>query len=90
MKSGHWKRYHILVWSDCHHKNAFVHIFLCGLVKTSLCTESLIYSLFFVFCLCFLCQFVSGWVHGEHLCENTKVHPRLKPYRALAEKVQMK
>ncbi|XP_039477547.1 ryanodine receptor 2 [Oreochromis aureus] len=31
-------------------------------------------------------KFVSGWVHGEHLCENTKVHPRLKPYRALAEK----
>ncbi|MEQ2249497.1 hypothetical protein ILYODFUR_029879, partial [Ilyodon furcidens] len=31
-------------------------------------------------------KFASGWVHGEQLCENTKVHPLLKPYRALAEK----
>uniref|UniRef100_A0A671YWR5 Ryanodine receptor 2 n=1 Tax=Sparus aurata TaxID=8175 RepID=A0A671YWR5_SPAAU len=31
-------------------------------------------------------KFANGWVHGEQLCENTKVHPRLKPYRALAEK----
>ncbi|XP_028459753.1 LOW QUALITY PROTEIN: ryanodine receptor 2 [Perca flavescens] len=31
-------------------------------------------------------KFANGWVHGEQLCENTKVHPLLKPYRALAEK----
>uniref|UniRef100_A0AAQ5XBZ1 Ryanodine receptor 2b (cardiac) n=1 Tax=Amphiprion ocellaris TaxID=80972 RepID=A0AAQ5XBZ1_AMPOC len=36
--------------------------------------------------LCYCCQFANGWVHGEQLCENTKVHPLLKPYRALAEK----
>uniref|UniRef100_A0A3P9P1U2 Ryanodine receptor 2 n=1 Tax=Poecilia reticulata TaxID=8081 RepID=A0A3P9P1U2_POERE len=31
-------------------------------------------------------KFASGWVHGDQLCENAKVHPLLKPYRALAEK----
>ncbi|KAK5854224.1 hypothetical protein PBY51_015313 [Eleginops maclovinus] len=31
-------------------------------------------------------KFANGWVHGEQQCENAKVHPRLKPYRALAEK----
>uniref|UniRef100_A0A8C3ABS1 Ryanodine receptor 2 n=1 Tax=Cyclopterus lumpus TaxID=8103 RepID=A0A8C3ABS1_CYCLU len=31
-------------------------------------------------------KFANGWVHGEQLCENTKVHPLLKPYRAVAEK----
>ncbi|KAF3708096.1 Ryanodine receptor 2 [Channa argus] len=31
-------------------------------------------------------KFANGWVHGEQLCECTKVHPLLKPYRALAEK----
>ncbi|KAF6736299.1 Ryanodine receptor 2 [Oryzias melastigma] len=31
-------------------------------------------------------KFANGWVHGEQLCEDTKVHPLLKPYRALAEK----
>uniref|UniRef100_A0A3Q3K423 Ryanodine receptor 2b (cardiac) n=1 Tax=Monopterus albus TaxID=43700 RepID=A0A3Q3K423_MONAL len=31
-------------------------------------------------------KFASGWVHGEQFCENTKVHPLLRPYRALAEK----
>ncbi|KAM9848015.1 LOW QUALITY PROTEIN: ryanodine receptor 2-like [Aulostomus maculatus] len=31
-------------------------------------------------------KFANGWVHGEQLCENTKVHPLLKPYRALNEK----
>ncbi|XP_051233720.1 ryanodine receptor 2 [Dicentrarchus labrax] len=31
-------------------------------------------------------KFANGWVHGEQLCENAKVHPLLKPYRALAEK----
>ncbi|XP_070696712.1 ryanodine receptor 2 [Pempheris klunzingeri] len=31
-------------------------------------------------------KFANGWVHGEQLCESTKVHPLLKPYRALAEK----
>uniref|UniRef100_A0A665VDB3 Ryanodine receptor 2b (cardiac) n=1 Tax=Echeneis naucrates TaxID=173247 RepID=A0A665VDB3_ECHNA len=31
-------------------------------------------------------MFAKGWVHGEQLCDNTKVHPLLKPYRTLAEK----
>ncbi|XP_061600533.1 ryanodine receptor 2 isoform X1 [Cololabis saira] len=31
-------------------------------------------------------KFANGWVHGEQRCENTKVHPLLKPYRALSEK----
>lgn len=41
-----------------------------------------------IFTLSYLCQFANGWVHGEQLCENNKVHPLLKPYRALAEKVK--
>uniref|UniRef100_A0AAV2JJ13 Ryanodine receptor 2-like n=1 Tax=Knipowitschia caucasica TaxID=637954 RepID=A0AAV2JJ13_KNICA len=32
-------------------------------------------------------MFTAGWVHGEQLCENAKVHPLLKPYRTLAEKL---
>uniref|UniRef100_H3C4X6 Ryanodine receptor 2b (cardiac) n=1 Tax=Tetraodon nigroviridis TaxID=99883 RepID=H3C4X6_TETNG len=31
-------------------------------------------------------KFANGWVHGEQLCESSKVHPLLKPYRTLAEK----
>ncbi|TRY95484.1 hypothetical protein DNTS_003975, partial [Danionella cerebrum] len=31
-------------------------------------------------------KFGNGWVHGEQLSESAKVHPLLKPYRALAEK----
>ncbi|XP_053730272.1 ryanodine receptor 2 [Synchiropus splendidus] len=31
-------------------------------------------------------KFANGWVHGEQLCEKSKVHPLLKPYRALSEK----
>ncbi|CAL8391441.1 unnamed protein product, partial [Arctogadus glacialis] len=31
-------------------------------------------------------KFANGWVHGEQLCEQAKVHPLLKPYRALGEK----
>ncbi|XP_062863941.1 ryanodine receptor 2 [Trichomycterus rosablanca] len=31
-------------------------------------------------------RFANGWVHGEQLCESSKVHPRLKPYRALSER----
>ncbi|XP_041921605.1 ryanodine receptor 2 isoform X1 [Alosa sapidissima] len=31
-------------------------------------------------------KFASGWVHGDQLCESSKVHPLLKPYRALSEK----
>lgn len=34
-----------------------------------------------------LSQFGNGWVHGEQLSESAKVHPLLKPYRALSEKV---
>ncbi|XP_077095388.1 ryanodine receptor 2 isoform X2 [Siphateles boraxobius] len=31
-------------------------------------------------------KFSNGWVHGEQLSESAKVHPLLKPYRALSEK----
>ncbi|XP_072545007.1 ryanodine receptor 2 [Salminus brasiliensis] len=31
-------------------------------------------------------KFASGWVHGEQMCESSKVHPLLKPYRALSER----
>ncbi|XP_041105563.1 ryanodine receptor 2-like [Polyodon spathula] len=31
-------------------------------------------------------KFVNGWVYGEPLCETTKVHPLLKPYKLLVEK----
>uniref|UniRef100_A0A8B9LMT5 Ryanodine receptor 2b (cardiac) n=1 Tax=Astyanax mexicanus TaxID=7994 RepID=A0A8B9LMT5_ASTMX len=30
--------------------------------------------------------FASGWAHGEQKCESSKVHPLLKPYRALSER----
>ncbi|KAI4887181.1 hypothetical protein NFI96_021277, partial [Prochilodus magdalenae] len=32
-------------------------------------------------------KFANGWVHGEQMCESSKVHPLLKPYRALSEKL---
>ncbi|KAB5561969.1 hypothetical protein PHYPO_G00012580 [Pangasianodon hypophthalmus] len=31
-------------------------------------------------------KFANGWVHGEQMCESAKVHPLLKPYRALSER----
>ncbi|RXM31020.1 hypothetical protein EOD39_7372, partial [Acipenser ruthenus] len=31
-------------------------------------------------------KFANGWVYGEPLCEATKVHPLLKPYKLLVEK----
>ncbi|XP_053538759.1 ryanodine receptor 2 isoform X6 [Ictalurus punctatus] len=31
-------------------------------------------------------KFANGWVHGEQMCESSKVHPLLKPYRALSER----
>ncbi|XP_072559363.1 ryanodine receptor 2 isoform X3 [Paramormyrops kingsleyae] len=31
-------------------------------------------------------KFANGWVHGEQLCDASKVHPLLKPYKALSEK----
>ncbi|XP_052009298.1 ryanodine receptor 2 [Xyrauchen texanus] len=31
-------------------------------------------------------KFANGWVHGEQFSESSKVHPLLKPYRALCEK----
>ncbi|MGH0127655.1 UNVERIFIED_CONTAM: hypothetical protein FKN15_071810 [Acipenser sinensis] len=31
-------------------------------------------------------KFANGWVYGEPLCEATKVHPLLKPYKLLLEK----
>ncbi|MGH0126585.1 UNVERIFIED_CONTAM: hypothetical protein FKN15_076185 [Acipenser sinensis] len=33
-------------------------------------------------------KFANGWVYGEPLCEATKVHPLLKPYKLLLEKVR--
>uniref|UniRef100_A0A671MXC6 Ryanodine receptor 2-like n=1 Tax=Sinocyclocheilus anshuiensis TaxID=1608454 RepID=A0A671MXC6_9TELE len=32
-------------------------------------------------------KFGNGWVYGEQFSESAKVHPLLKPYRALSEKV---
>uniref|UniRef100_A0A668AN21 Uncharacterized protein n=1 Tax=Myripristis murdjan TaxID=586833 RepID=A0A668AN21_9TELE len=31
-------------------------------------------------------KFSSGWSYGEQLCESTKSHPLLKPYKGLSEK----
>nr|XP_021335867.1 ryanodine receptor 2 [Danio rerio] len=31
-------------------------------------------------------KFAVGWVHGEQMCESSKVHPLLKPYKCLSEK----
>ncbi|XP_035260550.1 ryanodine receptor 2 isoform X7 [Anguilla anguilla] len=31
-------------------------------------------------------KFANGWVHGDQLCEASKVHPLLKPYKGLSEK----
>uniref|UniRef100_A0A8C9RP23 Ryanodine receptor 2 n=1 Tax=Scleropages formosus TaxID=113540 RepID=A0A8C9RP23_SCLFO len=31
-------------------------------------------------------KFANNWVHGDQLCESSKVHPLLKPYKALSEK----
>ncbi|KAG1945378.1 ryanodine receptor [Pimephales promelas] len=31
-------------------------------------------------------KFAGGWVHGEQICESSKVHPLLKPYKCLSEK----
>ncbi|XP_052468031.1 ryanodine receptor 2 isoform X4 [Carassius gibelio] len=31
-------------------------------------------------------KFAVGWVHGEQMCESSKVHPVLKPYKCLSEK----
>ncbi|KAG9346042.1 hypothetical protein JZ751_007858 [Albula glossodonta] len=31
-------------------------------------------------------KFANGWVHGDQLCEASKVHPLLKPYKSLSEK----
>ncbi|XP_053094373.1 ryanodine receptor 2 isoform X10 [Pangasianodon hypophthalmus] len=31
-------------------------------------------------------KFANGWVHGEQLCEASKVHPLLKAYKGLSEK----
>ncbi|XP_016334559.1 ryanodine receptor 2-like, partial [Sinocyclocheilus anshuiensis] len=30
--------------------------------------------------------FAVGWVYGEQMCESSKVHPLLKPYKCLSEK----
>ncbi|KAG2467378.1 RYR2 protein, partial [Polypterus senegalus] len=34
-------------------------------------------------------KFANGWIHGEVLCETSKVHNLLKPYRLLTEKVSV-
>ncbi|XP_028331499.1 ryanodine receptor 2 isoform X4 [Gouania willdenowi] len=31
-------------------------------------------------------KFASGWSHGEQMCESSKSHPLLKPYKGLPEK----
>uniref|UniRef100_A0A3B5KSP6 Uncharacterized protein n=1 Tax=Xiphophorus couchianus TaxID=32473 RepID=A0A3B5KSP6_9TELE len=31
-------------------------------------------------------KFSHGWTYEEHLCESSKTHPLLKPYKALSEK----
>uniref|UniRef100_A0A8K9V6N9 Ryanodine receptor 2 n=1 Tax=Oncorhynchus mykiss TaxID=8022 RepID=A0A8K9V6N9_ONCMY len=31
-------------------------------------------------------KFSNGWVHGDKVCEASKVHPLLKPYKGLSEK----
>ncbi|KAL1264893.1 hypothetical protein QQF64_005248, partial [Cirrhinus molitorella] len=31
-------------------------------------------------------KFAVGWVYGEQMCESSKVHPLLKPYKCLSEK----
>ncbi|KAG5262307.1 hypothetical protein AALO_G00273740 [Alosa alosa] len=31
-------------------------------------------------------KLTKGWVHGDQLCEFTKTHPLLKPYKSLSEK----
>uniref|UniRef100_A0A8C7JSK1 Ryanodine receptor 2 n=1 Tax=Oncorhynchus kisutch TaxID=8019 RepID=A0A8C7JSK1_ONCKI len=31
-------------------------------------------------------SFSNGWVHGDKVCEASKVHPLLKPYKGLSEK----
>ncbi|XP_058262201.1 ryanodine receptor 2 isoform X22 [Hemibagrus wyckioides] len=31
-------------------------------------------------------KFANGWVHGEQLCEASKVHPLLKAYKGLSDK----
>ncbi|MED6246409.1 Ryanodine receptor 2 [Ataeniobius toweri] len=31
-------------------------------------------------------KFSNGWTYEEHMCESSKTHPLLKPYRALSEK----
>lgn len=34
-------------------------------------------------------QFSSGWSYGEQICEISKSHPLLKPYKGLSEKVSL-
>nr|XP_029500026.1 ryanodine receptor 2-like [Oncorhynchus nerka] len=33
-------------------------------------------------------KFSNGWVHGDKVCEASKAHPLLKPYKGLSEKVR--
>lgn len=44
-----------------------------------------IFTVYFSF---YFLQFANGWVHGEQLCEASKIHPLLKAYKGLTEKVK--
>lgn len=37
--------------------------------------------------LMYVLQFSNGWSYGEQMCEISKSHPLLKPYKGLSEKV---
>lgn len=39
-------------------------------------------------CCCCL-QFSNGWSFGDQMCETSKIHNLLKPYKALSEKVSL-
>ncbi len=38
-------------------------------------------------CFMYVLQFSNGWSYGEQMCEISKSHPLLKPYKGLSEKV---
>lgn len=50
----------------------------------NVCTET---CLDFEISLVYMVQFSSGWSYGEQICEISKSHPLLKPYKGLSEKV---
>uniref|UniRef100_A0AAX7UUJ1 Ryanodine receptor 2 n=1 Tax=Astatotilapia calliptera TaxID=8154 RepID=A0AAX7UUJ1_ASTCA len=40
----------------------------------------------FLLCNMFTCLFSNGWSYGDQMCEISKSHPLLKPYKSLSEK----